>query len=170
MSSPRYSLIQFFWLCNKGDDTIDLMTKLTTLLAVTALLVCVASCAAETGKEGEKKKERNIITRAPRSIIQACRESIKTECSSAKERRNVFICLEGKTQEELGNECFSWVQARKTCTNAVKDKCDEKKTSLRACLRKADKESLPSDCKDTDYFKSLTSAKGAKRFATGMVI
>ena len=125
------------------------MSNRVAVLFVVVALLALTACAEKKEREGGAKKEGSIA-RAPRSIIQACRESIKAECSSAKERRNVFTCL-----EDLGDECHNWVQARKSCANAVK----EVRRSLRACLRKADKEkeALPDSCKNTEYFRSLTS-------------
>jgi len=166
-------MLFFCLLCKRRGERTNTLKKnpmpkqQIAVLFIVAALLAVAVCAQNEG--GDKKEQRNIA-RAPRSIIQACRETIKAECSSAKERRNVFACLESKTKEELGTECSNWVEARKSCSSAVKDKCDEKKTSLRACLRKAEKDSLPSTCKDSDYFKALTSARGGKRFASGIVI
>ena len=136
------------------------MKALFLLVVVLMLLLPERVCAEHPSKDKkiadkeekaanhrEHRRERKV-----RSLVQACKKEAARLCPSDKHRS--YVCLSEKKDEIEDVVCKQWITARDACMEAVKD-CVGK--SKRACLRLADKSTLPKECVESDFFKSVES-------------
>lgn len=129
------------------------------VLLFIALVATIVRAAEEAVSEKETAPVENVqpaevaTKRKPRSILQACRKELPTLC---KDRKDSMRCLTSKAPEVSDKVCKEWLDARAGCNKFLKDnkKCAAKENA-RVCLRNIAKEELPSDCAESDYYKSV---------------
>jgi hypothetical protein len=93
--------------------------------------------------------------RKARSLFGACRKETQRVCSG---RSDVRDCLQQHQRDKAIEDpvCSAWLDARAACkADVAKSDCSSK--PFRACLLKLEAGDLSSDCRDSEFYKTLPS-------------
>ncbi|KEG05980.1 hypothetical protein DQ04_16841000 [Trypanosoma grayi] len=86
----------------------------------------------------------------PRSIAQACRGELQTECVEKR-----ADCIVEHLDEVNNAVCRAWIEARTACVEYVRLHRGCNNGNHRTCIRATPKEELPPLCFKSAYYTSL---------------